>query len=41
MFVRVELLYGTQGKEGKEEFDRPSVIVYNLRCEGRGCKDVC
>jgi hypothetical protein len=42
MVVIVELLYGTQGKrerKGKDN-DRASVISYNIRCEGRGYKNV-
>jgi hypothetical protein len=35
----VELLYGTWGKKGKENY-RASLISYNVRCEGRGYKDV-
>jgi hypothetical protein len=39
MSVIVELLYGTQGKrERKREWYR--VISHNIRCEGRGYKDV-
>jgi hypothetical protein len=39
MFVTVELLYGTWGK-GKEKNDGASVILNNVKCEGRRYKDV-
>jgi hypothetical protein len=35
MFVTVELLYGTWGKREGKENDRTSVILQNIRCEGR------
>jgi hypothetical protein len=36
MFVRVELLYGTQERGKGKENDRALVILNNVRCEGRG-----
>jgi hypothetical protein len=36
----MELLYGSQGKREQKKNDRASVISYNIRCEGRGYKDV-
>jgi hypothetical protein len=41
MFATVELFYGTQGKRERKENDRASVILYTIRCEDRGYKDVC
>jgi hypothetical protein len=40
MFVTVELLYGTrEGGTGKEN-DRASIILHNIRSEGRRYKGV-
>jgi hypothetical protein len=39
MFV-TELLYGTQGKREGKENDKASEISHNIRCEGRGYKNV-
>jgi hypothetical protein len=41
MFVTVLLLYGTQGKREKKRNDKASVISPNIRCEGRGYKEIC
>jgi hypothetical protein len=40
MFVIVELLYGTWGRGIVKENNRASVILHNIRCEGRGYKVV-
>jgi hypothetical protein len=40
MFVTVELLYGTWERRERKENDRASVISHNIRCEGRGYKDM-
>jgi hypothetical protein len=40
MFVTVELLCGTWRKKKGKENDKASVISQNIRCEGRGHKDV-
>jgi hypothetical protein len=39
MFVTVELLYGTWGKRERKR-ERASVTSHNIRCKGRGYKDV-
>jgi hypothetical protein len=41
MLITVELPYGTWRKRGRKRDDRASVILHNIGCEGRGCKDVC
>jgi hypothetical protein len=40
MFVTVELLYGTRGKRKGKENDRASIMLHDIRSEGRGYKDV-
>jgi hypothetical protein len=36
----VELLCGARERRERKENDRAAVILYNIRCEGRGYNDV-